>query len=396
MGANAALNEIQVSVLAWIRDGCPDGVYPDGYGHRLTARALASRGLVKISGHGDSWRAELTDKGRDWTPPTAQDRASARGGRTLKVSKAELTPHARNNRAVTPGEQADAPPARKPAPPLVVQPLAADHDRPVVEAALASALVNLVSDEQLERALGIVQFVADASTERGWKVEMDPDGHLTVRSDPDVVVVRVSEEREKRDVYLDADIAERKYDWQRVSPSRVEVLAGRLHVEVQHGTSVHWWVADRKRWTVESKLSQTVPAIEQLFVAAAERRSERRAQCERDLVAWAEAVEQAKAKHLNALNVDRAAEQVARWRQASELRAYAQAVRDAAASTSGSAATDALEWARWLEAEGTRLDPTNDPKAMRIKKPENPSPWDLSKYMPRGWTAAHPPVEPDQ
>ena len=395
MARPQSLNAAQVQVLAWIRDGCPDGVYPDGYSHRLSARALASRGLVKISGHGDLWRAELTDKGRGWTPPTAQDRASARGGRTQQGSKPEPTRPMRTNRAVTATEQADAPPSRKPTPPVVVQPLAADHDHPVVKAALASAFVKLVSDEQLERALGIVQFVADACTERGWKVEVDPEGHLTVASEPDVVVVRVSEEREKRDVYLDADIAERKYDWQRVSPSRVEVFAGRLCIEVQHGTSVQWW-ADRKRWTVESKLSQVVPGIEQFFLAAVERRVERRAQHERDLVAWAEAVEQAKSKHLNALNQDRASEQVAEWRQAGELRAYAQAVRDAAASTSGSAATDALEWARWLEAEATRLDPTNDPTAMRIKKPENPSPWDLSKYMPRSWTAAHPPAEPDQ
>ncbi len=94
--------------------------------------------------------------------------------------------------------------------------------------------------------------------------------------------------------------------------------------------------------------------------------------------------------------MNRASEQVAKWRQAGELRAYAQAVRQAAASTSGSAATDALAWARWLEAEAARLDPTNDPTAMRIKKPQNPSPWDLSKYMPRGWTAAYPPAAPDQ
>ncbi len=284
MTPRSSLNAAQVQVLAWIRDGCPEGIYPDGYGHRLTARALASRGLVKISGHGDSWRAELTDKGQDWTLPTAHDRASARGGRTQKGSKPEPTRPARKNRAGTATEQADTPPARKPAPPLVVQPLAADHNHPVVASALASALVKLVSDEQLERALGIVQFVADACTESGWMVEVDPEGHLMVRSEPDVVVVRVSEEREKRDVCLDADIAERKYDWQRVSPSRVEVFAGLLRVEVQHGTSVNWWVADRKRWTVESKLSQTVPAIEQLFGVAAERRVERRAQHERDLV----------------------------------------------------------------------------------------------------------------
>jgi hypothetical protein len=260
---------------------------------------------------------------------------------------------------------------------------------------LASSLVANVSDDQLERALGIVLAVADNCAKRGWKVEADPAGHFTVRSEPDVVVVRVVEEREKRDVYLDVDITERKYDWQRVSPSRVEVFAGRLRVEVQHGTAVQWW-ADRKRWAVESKLDQVAIATAQFFATAVESRIERRAQHERDLVAWAEAIEHAKEQHLRALNSDRAAEQVARWRRASELRAYAKAVRAAASNTSGASASDALKWARWLEAEAGRLDPTTDPDAIRINAPKNPSTWDLSKYMPRGWTAGHPPAGPDQ
>ncbi|WP_139196052.1 hypothetical protein [Curtobacterium sp. MCBA15_009] len=33
------------------------------YGHRITAKALASRGLVRITGHGPSWKATLTDAG---------------------------------------------------------------------------------------------------------------------------------------------------------------------------------------------------------------------------------------------------------------------------------------------------------------------------------------------
>ncbi len=41
MGKNPAqLNQKQVDVLQWIRDGCPDGIYTDGYEHRIVARAL--------------------------------------------------------------------------------------------------------------------------------------------------------------------------------------------------------------------------------------------------------------------------------------------------------------------------------------------------------------------
>lgn len=72
------LNPAQVAVLEWIQSGCPDGVYPtDSYTHRITARALASRGLVRISGHGASWRAEPTERGRVWPEPTEDDEAPA-------------------------------------------------------------------------------------------------------------------------------------------------------------------------------------------------------------------------------------------------------------------------------------------------------------------------------
>lgn len=58
------LNEKQLQVLSWVDRGCPDGEYvDDNYGHRITAKALASRGLVSIEGRGTSWRATLTDAG---------------------------------------------------------------------------------------------------------------------------------------------------------------------------------------------------------------------------------------------------------------------------------------------------------------------------------------------
>ncbi|WP_448810378.1 hypothetical protein [Agromyces bauzanensis] len=66
------LNQKQVDVLAWIDDGCPVGVYEQGYEHRIIARALERRGLVSIQGRGPSWSVTITDSGRAWksAPPT--------------------------------------------------------------------------------------------------------------------------------------------------------------------------------------------------------------------------------------------------------------------------------------------------------------------------------------
>ena len=57
------LNDPQKAVLRWVADGSPDGVM-EGYAHRLSAAALRSRGFLRISGRGPTWRAQLTESGR--------------------------------------------------------------------------------------------------------------------------------------------------------------------------------------------------------------------------------------------------------------------------------------------------------------------------------------------
>jgi hypothetical protein len=58
----ARLNPAQVELLEWLDEGSPAGRYED-YSHRISAQALQTRGLVKVSGHGPSWTAELTARG---------------------------------------------------------------------------------------------------------------------------------------------------------------------------------------------------------------------------------------------------------------------------------------------------------------------------------------------
>ncbi len=59
---DASLNPTQLGVLAWVRDGCPSGVY-EGWAHRVTARALQHRGLIHVQGHGPSWVATIEPAG---------------------------------------------------------------------------------------------------------------------------------------------------------------------------------------------------------------------------------------------------------------------------------------------------------------------------------------------
>lgn len=61
MAKNQRLNQKQVDVLRWVYDGCPDGVYPDGFYHRITAAALHSDGLIEVRKR--PWAATITVDG---------------------------------------------------------------------------------------------------------------------------------------------------------------------------------------------------------------------------------------------------------------------------------------------------------------------------------------------
>ena len=59
-----SLNAAQIEVLRWIAAGSPPGEM-EGYTHRISAAALRTRGLVRTAGRGETWRADLTERGRE-------------------------------------------------------------------------------------------------------------------------------------------------------------------------------------------------------------------------------------------------------------------------------------------------------------------------------------------
>ncbi|MDF5754606.1 helix-turn-helix domain-containing protein [Spongiactinospora sp. TRM90649] len=56
------LTDRQVEVLRWIADGCPERSWPDET-HKITARALQSRGLAEVSRKRKIWAATITGAG---------------------------------------------------------------------------------------------------------------------------------------------------------------------------------------------------------------------------------------------------------------------------------------------------------------------------------------------
>lgn len=57
------VNQRQRGILDWLAEGCPERNWPDET-HKHSARALATRGLVRVSRSGGRWTAALTDDGK--------------------------------------------------------------------------------------------------------------------------------------------------------------------------------------------------------------------------------------------------------------------------------------------------------------------------------------------
>jgi hypothetical protein len=65
MAQRKTLNDVQVVVLRWIEEGCPaNGV--DGVATRISAGALRNRGFITTSGRGQTWKATITNVGKDY------------------------------------------------------------------------------------------------------------------------------------------------------------------------------------------------------------------------------------------------------------------------------------------------------------------------------------------
>jgi excisionase family DNA binding protein len=78
------LSDRQINVLRWIADGCPAREWPDE-SHKLTARALESRGLARVRRKGKLWHAILAEDGQyyldhgRYPEPPQQEPAPTRG-----------------------------------------------------------------------------------------------------------------------------------------------------------------------------------------------------------------------------------------------------------------------------------------------------------------------------
>lgn len=443
MAEQNRLNEKQLAVLRWVGEGRPKGVYEHGFDHRVTARALDRRGLLSVQGHGRSWRASLTDEGRYYLEhgsyPTSEDsdttetklatslpaseppykpvhdlldRLECAGGvlrfdapsdverigyvrtvrqlrlsgglgpqRLLKVTGTKRGPL--TIELIRSSTQAETPPQ-------IPVPADADRNRPEIQALIEHASHLMVNETTRPRALALVQGISEECIRRGWALSVDKKPSFLITVGQDHYRCKLSEERVKRDVYTDEDMAECKYEWQRVSPTRKEVWSGRLKLELNPGYNSRSW-ADRQRWTLVSKLPEFFDIIEEWSHAAQGRRKKLEAYHAKQVKEWEEAIPKAREAYLLKLNADRARQQAEQWENAARLRSYSQAIRRHAEEFDEQAQKHALEWATWIDEHADHIDPLNDKSQLTMSECIKLGAKELDAYMPHGWSVENPP-----
>lgn len=442
MRRDEPLSSRQLQVLRWISEGCPDGVWSN-FSYKTTAYALAARGLVVVRRSRRQWTATITQAGSFYLAHGHYRSGPEHGAANAAVSPrdpddaivslaeqlvAELasengivvvrapsqTQCARYRRAIhrlivrgqvpdgfvlrhtgrDAGDltirliraEADEHPPEPP--PQVTVPEDMDEVSPEVKA-FAEAGRLAVTPQVIDRALRILQAIANECAARGWSLELQPsdDRTLCISTGERALDLTLTEEMVDQEVPDDDQMKSAKYDWQRIPLTVAKVGSGRLTLQLEEPYARRSW-SDRRRWTLDDKLGAAFNEMDRRVEEAAKQRRRREDDLSRRQLEWDAAVPVAKEAYVADLNRRRLLDQVAQYTQAQALRDYAhalKAVADAADDSDDAAAIH--RWAGWSVDEADRTDPINDVKSLHYEEPEDLQPGDYDKFMPKGMSA---------
>ncbi|WP_413247827.1 hypothetical protein [Sinomonas flava] len=439
-----------MKVLEWVAGGCPDGVWED-YSFKRTTYALEDRGLVTVDRRRKSWSAQVTDDGRYYlehrqyrpNPGRLGSHPAAAGHREEPHAAVALSPveliaelqavdgvltvpdPAPNTRALygraiskaisdgavpegyvlrhTGSDRGD----------LVIRLISRDDDGqkedklpPIpVPTSLETVHESVrklrderpglldVADSSRERALLVLQAIADECGRRGYEFGLRPDGAPTFQISVEGIPsgFSMSEEYERRPVVNEDELKEAKYTWQRVRSTVQKVRSGRLVIRAGSSYSPVSW-ADRKRWSLAHRLPDLFAYVEQHTAEVIERHAREQRELAERRQAWEQALDRARQLYVADLNRRRLDDQLAASHRAEDLRRYADRIdRQADAMDDAEAALWARQWAVWTRAEADRADPLLHPTDLVHVQPEDIKVSDLDAFMPRGMSVWSPP-----
>lgn len=448
MNRNQPLTDLQRKVLEWVSKGSPDGVWEDT-SYKRSAYSLTDRGLITVDRRRHSWTAQMTESGRYYLQhgqyrSLPESRRSGTAGKRKKQSpEATITPsdliaevqavdgiltvpdpapvlRAGYRRAISVALSDGLAPngyalrhTGRDSGDLVIRLVPRnetterrDELEPIpVPTSLegAHSMVRTIRDERpelldvegtaRERALLLLQAIAEECARRGYELRLRPDDTPTFRiSAMNVDVdVRMYEEYERRSVVNEDELKEVKYAWQRVRSSVQKVRSGKLALSTGPSYSPVWW-ADRKRWSLAERLPLLFKYVQETVVETVERRERAEQDRKEQQRAWEEGKVRARELYVADFNRRRLDEQLERSRRSGELRRYASQIDQVALETTDSdLAQQAQKWADWTRAEAKSIDPLMNPAELVHVEPKEIADTALDDFMPRGMKASRPP-----
>lgn len=440
MRRDQPLTARQVQVLKWIAKGCPDGVWRD-FTYKTTAYALAARGMVTVDRRRKQWSASITPEGDfyllhgrfpteatpDGDTQTSESNSGANdlamkvlaelrsGDGQLTVESPTVRERAQYRRAIHHLITAHQVPegfvlrhAGRDRGDLVIRLICeADEPRsaptPQVPVPVPSSKVQVsgevrtlgsevrmaVTEPSKERALRILQAIADECASRGWTLDRDrrDDRRFEINTSECSFELSLREELVDREVPDDEKLGTAKYSWQRVPLQVKKVGSGRLTLQLGQYYRTKSW-SDRSRWTLDSKLVALFAELDSRVAEAATQRRQREADLTRRQQEWDTAVLAAKQAYVGDLNRQRLHEQAGRHAQAQALRDYAETLDDVVANCTDISATEPVrKWQRSALDEAARIDPINNPDVLCHLEPDTITPDEYAPFMPKGMNA---------
>jgi hypothetical protein len=262
---------------------------------------------------------------------------------------------------------------------------------------LLRAVASLrTSTDARARALRILFALSEEAGRRGHVVQLGGDGAvLAITIGRDRFEFDLFEEDDVADVVPEAELATKRFSWQRVSPRSSAIPSGRLVLRLLHEYRQASW-ADRTRWRLEDRLGHALEHIELLARDAEDRRREARVDALERRGIWDAAMAAAREQFIEAFNRRRMEAQLTAWDKARGLRAYADRLADAAsAEADPEHAARMSDWRRRILAEADQIDPLASPADLPFDITDDIRPADLEPYMPRGMSVYRPPDVPD-
>ncbi|MEU4294799.1 hypothetical protein AB0E63_41810 [Kribbella sp. NPDC026596] len=338
------------------------------------AKRLAAEGSIRVNVATEAdkthWRRVIDFAKRHNLPPAG-----------TRIEKTQLHPDALQIRLLS-GPHPNAGDATSELPPIPV-PDRLRSPHPAV-ADLKTDKNRLMMPAPLRhRSLVILQALAAELTKRGHEVRRSPVPERHIHGGYHLGPQYLEPSYARRDGVIEVVIGENRYPItiSQESPNSADPeKADRLLVDLGWGRRQHKW-ADRKRSTVEHRLAEICHELETRAAEDDVRRAEAAQAKEERRRLWTAAMELANDQAITAHRSQVLIGEVQRWRLATEIRQYCDALE-----RNVDPADESATWIAWARSHADAIDPLISPPAFPIDpdlKPEDLKPH-LGRWSPYG------------